>query len=336
MMYRSKVTIQDAIVVVTLMESSMMSAALISSENALHSSFPEDPIVDYEHQTEAILTRLGLEEMLADFRQGNIEEQVADPYTQSDNIITNVPKNRFSREQIVQTQRMLENIRRQTARVDAVHNKAHQVYGKIDSDEDEGNELAEREDEERTSIDCVGPNVERTGAKGRGRCQEKRRDKRKSDDDFDAIDNFARAGKKKRTQLVGREDCPTETAGGHSATSEQSDGMKKLDSRSLRKQTTTVADRLAKFRHTDDDDADDDIFQVPRFISPPVSSSQSLHIEPVGCSTPACRPDAAPDCPDSLASQIPRDQSQPSLASNPAKTLFRFSQPFQDDDEFDL
>lgn len=49
-MFRDKVTILDAVVVVTLMESSMLSAALISADNALHSSFPRDPMTAYLQQ----------------------------------------------------------------------------------------------------------------------------------------------------------------------------------------------------------------------------------------------------------------------------------------------
>lgn len=37
---------------VTLMESSMLSAALISADNALHSSFPDDATAEYRHQVE--------------------------------------------------------------------------------------------------------------------------------------------------------------------------------------------------------------------------------------------------------------------------------------------
>lgn len=50
-MFRDEVTVMDAIVVVTLMESSMMSAALISSDNCLHSTFPNDPMAEYQRQS---------------------------------------------------------------------------------------------------------------------------------------------------------------------------------------------------------------------------------------------------------------------------------------------
>ena len=50
LMFREEVTVLDALVVVTLMESSMLSAALISADNALHSSFPHDPMSEYRKQ----------------------------------------------------------------------------------------------------------------------------------------------------------------------------------------------------------------------------------------------------------------------------------------------
>lgn len=49
-MFRTQVTVIDAVVVVTLMESSMLSAALISADNALHSTFPEDAMKEYHCQ----------------------------------------------------------------------------------------------------------------------------------------------------------------------------------------------------------------------------------------------------------------------------------------------
>ena len=50
LMFQTQVTVIDAVVVVTLMESSMLSAALISADNALHSTFPEDPMKEYQNQ----------------------------------------------------------------------------------------------------------------------------------------------------------------------------------------------------------------------------------------------------------------------------------------------
>jgi DNA helicase MCM9 len=50
-MFREEVTVMDAVVVVTLMESSMQSAALISADNCLHSSFPSDAMMEYQRQS---------------------------------------------------------------------------------------------------------------------------------------------------------------------------------------------------------------------------------------------------------------------------------------------
>jgi len=55
LMYRTEVTLEDAVTVITLMESSMLSAALISSDNALHSSFPDDAMMEYHHQGKGLL-----------------------------------------------------------------------------------------------------------------------------------------------------------------------------------------------------------------------------------------------------------------------------------------
>ena len=55
LMYRTEVTLEDAVTVITLMESSMLSAALISSDNALHSSFPDEPMIEYHHQGKVLL-----------------------------------------------------------------------------------------------------------------------------------------------------------------------------------------------------------------------------------------------------------------------------------------
>ncbi|KAJ8298755.1 hypothetical protein KUTeg_022815, partial [Tegillarca granosa] len=47
LMYRNTVTVQDAVVAVTLMESSMQGAALLGGVNALHTAFPEEPEEEY-------------------------------------------------------------------------------------------------------------------------------------------------------------------------------------------------------------------------------------------------------------------------------------------------
>jgi len=51
-MFREKVTIQDAIVAVSLVESSMQGSALIGGIDALHASFPYNPMEEYRVQGE--------------------------------------------------------------------------------------------------------------------------------------------------------------------------------------------------------------------------------------------------------------------------------------------
>ncbi len=50
LMLRKQVTVQDAVVAVSLMESSMQGGALLGGVNALHTSFPEDPETEYRTQ----------------------------------------------------------------------------------------------------------------------------------------------------------------------------------------------------------------------------------------------------------------------------------------------
>ncbi|XP_055900609.1 DNA helicase MCM9-like isoform X2 [Biomphalaria glabrata] len=64
LMFRETVTVQDAVVAVTLMESSMQGAALLGGVNILHTAFPEDADTEYLVQAELILKRLGLEDIL--------------------------------------------------------------------------------------------------------------------------------------------------------------------------------------------------------------------------------------------------------------------------------
>eukprot|EP00117_Sycon_ciliatum_P040265 scpid10796/ scgid29615/ DNA replication licensing factor MCM9; Mini-chromosome maintenance deficient 9; Mini-chromosome maintenance deficient domain-containing protein 1 len=63
LMYRDQVTAEDAIVAVTLIESSMHMTALLGGVNALHSAFPSDPEGEYAKQADLILRALHLEEM---------------------------------------------------------------------------------------------------------------------------------------------------------------------------------------------------------------------------------------------------------------------------------
>jgi hypothetical protein len=53
LMFREKVTVQDAVVAVSLVESSMQGSALIGSTDALHTSFPNNPMEEYRVQGKA-------------------------------------------------------------------------------------------------------------------------------------------------------------------------------------------------------------------------------------------------------------------------------------------
>ncbi|XP_078069830.1 DNA helicase MCM9 [Mustelus asterias] len=64
LMFRDTVTVEDAITVISVMESSMQGGALLGGVNALHSSFPEDPKEQYKMQCELLLERLGLNDIL--------------------------------------------------------------------------------------------------------------------------------------------------------------------------------------------------------------------------------------------------------------------------------
>ncbi|XP_059150821.1 DNA helicase MCM9-like [Physella acuta] len=64
LMFRENVTTEDAVVAVSLMESSMQGAALLGGVNTLHTSFPADGDTEYAQQAELILKRLGLEDLL--------------------------------------------------------------------------------------------------------------------------------------------------------------------------------------------------------------------------------------------------------------------------------
>ncbi|KFO77173.1 DNA helicase MCM9, partial [Cuculus canorus] len=64
LMFRDTVTLEDAVTVVSVMESSMQGGALLGGINALHTSFPEDPMAQYRTQCELILERLELQDLL--------------------------------------------------------------------------------------------------------------------------------------------------------------------------------------------------------------------------------------------------------------------------------
>ncbi|NXP49901.1 MCM9 helicase, partial [Heliornis fulica] len=64
LMFRDTVTLEDAVTVVSVMESSMQGGALLGGINALHTSFPENPMVEYRTQCQLILERLELQDLL--------------------------------------------------------------------------------------------------------------------------------------------------------------------------------------------------------------------------------------------------------------------------------
>uniref|UniRef100_A0A8C0GR58 DNA helicase MCM9 n=1 Tax=Chelonoidis abingdonii TaxID=106734 RepID=A0A8C0GR58_CHEAB len=64
LMFRDTVTLEDAVTVVSVMESSMQGGALLGGINALHTSFPENPMEQYRMQCELILERLELQNLL--------------------------------------------------------------------------------------------------------------------------------------------------------------------------------------------------------------------------------------------------------------------------------
>ncbi|XP_054832390.1 DNA helicase MCM9 isoform X1 [Eublepharis macularius] len=66
LMFRDIVTVEDAITVVSIVESSMQGGALLGGVNALHTSFPENPMEQYRMQCELILEKLELQDILCD------------------------------------------------------------------------------------------------------------------------------------------------------------------------------------------------------------------------------------------------------------------------------
>ncbi|KAK7907018.1 hypothetical protein WMY93_015630 [Mugilogobius chulae] len=64
LMYRETVTIEDAIMAVSVMECSMQGGALLGSMNALLTSFPDDPVEQYRTQCQLLLEGLHLPQLL--------------------------------------------------------------------------------------------------------------------------------------------------------------------------------------------------------------------------------------------------------------------------------
>ncbi|GLH03509.1 DNA replication licensing factor Mcm2 [Gryllus bimaculatus] len=63
LMFREQVTVQDAIISISLVESSMQGAALLGEVNALHMSFPSNPMEAYYKQAQLILQQLDLKDI---------------------------------------------------------------------------------------------------------------------------------------------------------------------------------------------------------------------------------------------------------------------------------
>ncbi|KGL77901.1 DNA helicase MCM9, partial [Tinamus guttatus] len=64
LMFRDTVTLEDAVTVVSVMESSMQGGALLGGINALHTSFPDNPTAQYRTQCQLILEQLELQNLL--------------------------------------------------------------------------------------------------------------------------------------------------------------------------------------------------------------------------------------------------------------------------------
>ncbi|XP_032829422.1 DNA helicase MCM9 [Petromyzon marinus] len=66
LMLRGVVTVEDAVTVVSVMETSMQGGALTGGAgvNALHTCFPDDPVQQYQAQCDVLLARLGLHDLL--------------------------------------------------------------------------------------------------------------------------------------------------------------------------------------------------------------------------------------------------------------------------------
>ncbi|XP_077994349.1 uncharacterized protein LOC144448073 [Glandiceps talaboti] len=97
LMCHQEVTVMDAVVAVSIMESSMQGAALLGGINALHTSFPEQPEEEYKVQVQLILSHLGLDDIAATelsrlelLERECLSEQVQDQDTSS--VVKNNPE----------------------------------------------------------------------------------------------------------------------------------------------------------------------------------------------------------------------------------------------------
>ncbi|XP_049790977.1 DNA helicase MCM9-like isoform X3 [Schistocerca nitens] len=86
LMFRETVTVQDAVIAIALMESSMQSAAFISGMDTLHTSFPDNPTMEYKDHATLILRQLNLEAILTEeLKSLNVHK---DFYTENNSIHT--------------------------------------------------------------------------------------------------------------------------------------------------------------------------------------------------------------------------------------------------------
>ncbi|XP_047004946.1 DNA helicase MCM9-like isoform X1 [Schistocerca americana] len=87
LMFRETVTVQDAVIAIALMESSMQSAALISGMDTLHTSFPDNPTMEYKDHVTLILRQLNLEAILTEELK-SLNHVHKDFYTENNSIPT--------------------------------------------------------------------------------------------------------------------------------------------------------------------------------------------------------------------------------------------------------
>jgi len=75
LMARDQVTVEDAVVIVSLMEATVQGgAALLGGINPLHASFPKNAEEEYQRQEEAVLGRLGLMHLASTSTQSDEDE----------------------------------------------------------------------------------------------------------------------------------------------------------------------------------------------------------------------------------------------------------------------
>eukprot|EP00035_Acanthoeca_spectabilis_P014062 m.266650 g.266650 ORF g.266650 m.266650 type:complete len:980 (-) comp16038_c0_seq5:44-2983(-) len=75
LMFRDVVAVQDAVVAVTMMESSMQGAALLGASSPLHSAFPSDADAEYAKQEDIVLSKLGLDHLRTNGDDVGADEQ---------------------------------------------------------------------------------------------------------------------------------------------------------------------------------------------------------------------------------------------------------------------